>query len=488
MEPLELVNTDLDAMEEEALESYLNLIQDLGSFYLDAEAPDVFVYNPPGTPHVEQITDHVSEVLLSEGHLNFMFQGRRDLAPMGAAYCGAYHKRLTSFLRRKLHRLNLPKIHGYYNLPAMIEEGGRLYLANPGYHKPSKVLFLGKPTHRSDIDKVDPGYPHLHRWLSDIHFTADEYRGNLMAFIVASFARNLMNEFPIMILDSTSKQQGKTTTAAAFLNLLTGNGASPFTHTGAEEEVEKRIAGDADRPGPAVCFMDNIRPKRGQSGTIRGQLFATATTSPRPKVRPVYGKKLVPLNYPIFMLTMNDAVVEPDLVDRSIRVVLTGISGRYFKPNPQDYVRRHRIELIHEIQHILLQTDLTQTCTFESRFGLFEKVARHAASKLGLPINLMPHGIDTPDSFVKELVASWRELEEEHDRPPTWEALSGHVRVTNNLTELNNFFARKHASSDKARGKLLKAEVERVSRQRLYVDNKEIKLHVRDTHMQVEVL
>lgn len=455
---MQVLTTDLDQSKRETYEAVAAQIRAAGFFFVDPDAKGEsrYIYAPRAasgelTARRLMRKSEFVQLLLQSGLLQLMKPTRDGLQVLPASGWLPYMKILEGL--DDVVPLDLPPVNGMYRLPCVVQDGSRLVPAWPGRHAGSGLLFTGTPWNPDrKVDRIE----HLKVWLSGLEFSSQVHRGNLLGFIVSCFARNVCPQFPFLILDATDRKQGKTTLATAVYRLLTGRSLTPITHTGNEGEIEKRIAGLAGNPGPNLVVIDNVRPKRDQGGTIRSQFFATAATCPLPSVRPVYGKCPIPVDYPIIMLTMNAAAVEPDLFDRTLRVVLDGQPGRYFAPNPDEYVQKYRDVLIDEIMTILGWMDLSTVHVPKTRFGTWERIASLGADYLDLEYNLDPDVYDTPDAIVKELIAILQDYASEGNPTPDLTEVAGRIRAHQRvLPELWEVVRSSRCTSDKTAGDAL---------------------------------
>ena len=463
MEPVVFTTAQLDAPTTETMEEMCRALRDCGCFYQDPERGPTeggVIYaatSPNGKTWATRIVPPMTfgETVLSRGIVRILQDSRQGARPLFRAFWTAYEKMITKLPITHPEVLDLPQLSTIYQLPVMVSEptSGRLVPAWPGLHPDQGIFFSGEMVPPMALERVDPAYPHLHAWLSDIRFTAGAYAANLMGYVLACLARPILPLFPFLVLDSIDKKCGKSRVAEAIHYFLTGRVARPFTFTGDESELEKRLASSCGKPGPNLIMIDNVRPKRGQSGVIRSQFFAAAVTCPTPTVRPVYGRASIPVDWPIIILTMNEAVVEQDLSDRVVRVVLSD-PGRYFDPDPLEYAKLHLQELRAEALHLLSQIVLRPDFHQLTRFHDFEQVATVGAGLFNMQTNYDASQLDTPDALVRELHAAVQELGER----ATTEALAVHLRMGRDyLPELASHLRRHNAVNDEAQGRVLGA-------------------------------
>jgi hypothetical protein len=461
---------------------------------------DFDVDNPLVIDELRTTIAEGGHVVAVEGGVGFqVWSGRQwrgygagDPGELGAAVCRAYgvrimhganalflgyqkpyHKRVGVLVEEMAVEGGLPQVKAPVKLPAVVRSGGSLVPLTSVGVTPSGYLGLGAPFERAE---VDPAYPHLRAWLSDIHFTSPIYKANLYGWILSLLARSACREFPFLVLDATSRKQGKSTLCAAISQFLVGHDMAPITHTGEESEFEKRLSAYCNLPGPNLVTIDNVRPKRGQTGTIRSQFLAVAATNPTPCVRGLYRKRSEPIYCPVIVFTMNGASLESDLYDRSVRVVLTGEEGRYFDPSPLEYAVKHRTALLSEALTILEKVDLTKRLTFKGRMGTFERIAVCATEELGLMANYDPDAVSTPDAVVRELVTLIEDMHDETGEWPKPDAAAGQLQLASvYLPELHHTMRRSTASTVKARGKVLEQIIKLYQGRTLFLDGKSVR-------------
>lgn len=467
---IDLQSSAIDTADPAALASLVSEVEGAGAFYLDAGGRGLYRIDGGAVRWIPaDPPQSIGAFLVERGAVRLW--NRRN--PLPLQFQGVYR----DWIGRQVLEMTLPRVEGAVRLPAMIRSGARLVVAVPGVG-PDRRVYLGGATRAAT---VDPTYPHLRRLFSALEWRHPTYRANLYGLLCAMVARSTMSEFPLTVLDGTSRKVGKTAVAGALHHILQGAPMSPLTHTGDEESLEKRIAGRCGEPGPVCLVFDNVRPKRGQTGSIRSQFFAVATTCAVPSLRGPYKKKPLPLNYPILILTMNDASVETDLHDRIVRVVLGGEPGRFLDPHPTEYAESYRPEILAEIQAILSGIDLAAPFKCQTRMPLFERIAVQSAAALGLTACFDPDAIDTPDVAAKELLALVRDLQEESERAPTWAQLAEHLRVAGNLVELRSVLQRSQASTTRAQGRVLRAFVSDLLKRDIHVDGQPLGLVVSET-------
>lgn len=335
----------------------------------------------------------------------------------------------------------MPQAKSIVKLPAFrfSADGRRLVRAQPGFCVDDLVLYT--PNGAVALPEPDPSYPHLKEWFSGILFADPVYHGNLMGTIAAMFSRTAGIEFPLILLDANEKSVGKSKVATAIGLLLTGSLVDPCVFTGNEEEMERRIAKNAKKPGPTYLFVDNVRPKKGQAPQIRSQVLCTLATQKSVLVRALY-EGLVPVFDPIAVITMNGARVEPDLADRIVRVSLMRPPGpanhREIDPHPVKYAEEHRGALLAEVFHLLENLELTpvQGGRWFTRFYDFERVAVAAAAALGLEASFDPSRIQNADAIVHEL---YYLLVDKFEGRASFPQLVEAITVSTRLTELREF-------------------------------------------------
>ena len=474
------LTTDLDSPTPDTIDRLCEAMSSPGVIMFDRDN-DSFILtdtDPAGNLTARRLTSPLTlgQAVLDRGIIRLMQEVRGGQSATPRGYLAAYERYLTRLPQLSPHRLSFPRVTGLYRLPAVVtDDSGRLCQAWPGVHPDRHLLFVNGMVPPAEVEVANPDYPLLKEWMSSIEFTSEVFRANLMGYILSCLARPILPQFPFLVVDATSRKQGKTTVADAIAYFLTGDTVSPITHTGDEQELEKRIASSCGLPGPNIVYLDNIRPKRGQSGVIRSQYLAAAATNPCVKVRPVYGKRAEPVDYPITMLTMNEARVESDLHDRSVRVVLTGKAGRYFNPNPFVMVKQYRRQLQAEAIHLLQSLDLNAEFKPVSRMGDWEQIATLAAAKLGLTTDYDADAVDTPDAAVKELISLVTEMCEESTAHPTFPDLADRLLMNRDaLPELHSIVKRTNATTSARRGNAIRKFMWSLSERALCIDAKRV--------------
>jgi hypothetical protein len=445
---------------ERALREYPN-----GSFYRDEAGNFLHLGTKDGLPFAHRIAPRrgIGPAVRDMGVICF---GRANqhgqVVPLPYFQQAPYIKWLDHLLSGELLQ-SFPLARGLYNLPAAVLDGEGLIQAHAGYHH--DILFTGS------MVKPAPG-PHLKEWLSALEYAEPVYEDNLYGYILSCFARPSCPYFPFLVVDGITRKVGKSTLVDSLCYLLTGQIKAPFTLSGGEQELEKRIAGSCGSAGPNVIYVDNVRPLRGQTRAIRSQLLAQAATSPTVSVRPVYGKRPEVLDYPILIFTMNGAAVEHDLHDRVVRVVLAGESGRYFKPHPLEYVKEHRQELLAEIMRALISAQI-DTSYANSRFGQFEWIARAAAGTLGFAPDYDPDVADTTDSTVQELRVLVDDMvKDAGGQPVALSKVANMVFFNTALQELAAALSIGPTPTDRSRTEALRRFVEKLTGRKLFSEGR----------------
>lgn len=443
-----------------------------GLFYRDSHTGAWLLYNQGW---VKAIPDkNRASTLLSE-----LVQVMDRRGPAGLGYRGVIGSWLNTFIESNPHMFEaMPSVEGIVRLPALTERQGRFVKAGPGAW--AGRLYAGAQV---KLPEPDTSYPLLRQWLSDLRFYSPLHYGNLMGWVLAALVRPEIREFPFLVVDGTDRKVGKSRVASALAEFVVGRQVAPITFTGDEHEIEKRFGGLVGQPGPNLLFIDNVRPKRGQSGAIRSQLLAAMATSPSVAIRKNYGKEPEPIYYPLVVFTANEASVESDLHDRNVRVILTG-AGRYFDPDPVLFVADNRLALLAEAFHLLGQIG-PRAPGFKpgTRFRAFEWVARESARLLGLAADYQPDAVDTADNLVKELVSVVGDLENDGAGPPLMTVVAAAIMQNeDHLPELRALFRQARTTSDAAAAHVLRKFVEqKLGERHLHIGGKEVKFSVDKT-------
>lgn len=329
-------------------------------------------------------------------------------------------------------------VHGPVFQP---NDNNKLVRKSEGYERGQLILAPQLPAF---LPPVIPGYPHLHKLFSGLLFAREVYRGNLLGYAVAMFCRTGIESFPILLLDSNQKSSGKTVTAQALALLMTGNEseASPITFTGRELEFEQRLGSFAGRPGPNPIVIDNIHLFGKNSYGIRSQAMSTAVHHHSSRCRQLY-KGPVPLFDPLFICTMNGALVEDDLSDKALIISVDRPPGaasfREIEPWPLDYVRQHRMDLLAEVYQILERITLDDHHTGHTRFFSFEQIVLGAARELGLEASFDPKQVRSPNIVIRELISVLASFE--YARTLGIQPLTNRIRAEPGCRQLNEILS-----------------------------------------------
>jgi hypothetical protein len=372
---------------------------------------------------------------------------------------------LRELLRDKLDNARVlfePALNGVYRLPAVCPDGAKFTQVVSGIQHGR--CFVGKPINTAGAPK---GCPLLRSLMSNFYFESEVFRANLIGYMFALLTRPFCPSFPALVIDGKTRKVGKTTLAATVVEMLLGCQIEPFVFGGGEQEIEKKLGGRCNQPGPNAFFIDNIRPRVGGPKAIRSQLLSVAVTTSSFGVRKVYGKKTEPIDYPVAILTMNHASVENDLHDRVVRVILNGKPGRMFKRHPLRFMEQNRLLILKEMIAHLEELEL-DTSACNSRFGMFEWVATTAAKSLGLSPNYDPDAVHTPDGAVLELRQLVLDMTDECGGPPAAMKIAGTIKVKECAPELLSLVQRAATPTQKSIARNLVEFVKSLDDRQLY--------------------
>lgn len=145
-------------------------------------------------------------------------------------------------------------------------------------------------------------------------------RAKLVAFLAGCLVRSSYGPMPALMLRSPYKGTGKSTIAKLAAHLATGaDSVSPLIWSG-DTELRKTVAEAAG----GVFWFDNISIDSvgSRSPVLRSPLLNAATQSGSVRARVLGESRTAALHRPVFILTMQGGMVDPDLVDRFLYVLL----------------------------------------------------------------------------------------------------------------------------------------------------------------------
>lgn len=368
-------------------------------------------------------------------------QGR----PLQPRLAAQYTSRINRYLTNKC---NLPRLKAICEAPLLTTTDGRGFLTLPPIGRSGDFLFISE----SPNELVTKKFKHLKQAFSTSQFHTEADQLRLYGWVLGAFARLACDVFPFLVLTSSDKNVGKTRLARAVASLISFRDVPLMTFSGEEREMEKRLASLADQPCSAVALIDNInlRQQRG----VRSQFLAAATTTAVVSLRGNYDKTNRKIAYPRVILTMNNASLERDLIDRAVSVRLEGDSNNYDVVD-LEYVLEHRDKIVSEVILLLAGCLSLSMEPRRTRFGDFEDIATRACVRLfGKAPNFTPPS--DADQSLNELLATVEAVVEGGNGIPAKKAtllsIAEHIWMYRDIyPEVFSALGKAHATSQTAK-------------------------------------
>ncbi len=455
--------------------------------YFDALAKTLRVFSYNGTVLVSSeghLVPADPTLLEALGLLRFVSQDRdgREVAARGHDKSGA-RDLLAAALGAPEYTARLPSLRNCVQGPLAFRQGSRatnrLLPMPPGFNAGEYTFVLGAAP-----PAARPVFPvHLPRLFSGLLFADRFDHGRLLGWLVAGAARAGVAQFPLLMLGGV-KSSGKSTVARALSIILTGEVAPALVFTGDQLEQQRALSGREGRPGPTLLLYDNIASVHEHR--VRSNLLAQATNSHVLSPR-VHYKGAAPIFDPLVVLTMNGAVLDQDLADRTVTVSLRlpdGRGHRALSPAPDDYAREHLGEIRAEIVDILSQIEWEEpNRPHHTRFYDFEEIAKQGADLAGVPASFNPTLTECADWLLREIVEL---LESQEGRRRAFTDIYSSRFVEQGL-ELQRFFDRTpHLGKNKPRA--LAAACRRYHGNVICINQRRVRIAVDDTHIGMEFL
>lgn len=265
---------------------------------------------------------------------------------------------VTNVLHSEYTQQALPVVKTYANRPVY---DSSYKLRRPEWHRDIGLLVHGIEVEVSvaagpadcNLKVTDRLPPHLKTLLGEFPFASDADAANALAALLTIPLMPLFIEelHPILVLDGTQPGIGKTEFAKLIGVLCDGEPSivRPFLRD--DDELRKDI-GSALRARPAGCLvLDNAKRSGGEP--VKSEVLESMSTNSRLSFRilgtsEVYERP----NDIICAITMNEARLSADLVDRGLTIQLA-VEGstrkQKFKGKPLPYATKHRKEILAEL-------------------------------------------------------------------------------------------------------------------------------------------
>jgi len=278
-----------------------------------------------------------------------------------------------------------------------------------GYH-PGGVLCDGPVMPLTSGAREPDDYDCLRELFSGLNCTTAS-KQLLECLLALMVGRAGLPEFPLIMIDATEKNAGKTRTARAMITVL---GTPNLGAINDRKRLNQQAGTIAWQPGPNVLFADNV------SGKIFGETFSAAVHEEHLTVEPKF-QGMSKIFYPIILFTLNEGKVEHDLHDKSIWVQLkrdpaAGAAVR-FDPDPQTYAESHRLAILDDCRRVLLhaQAPTRDSIDPQTRFIDWERALIGVATELGYTLDLTPPSAQVRDQLTLDLLNALDHFIEAHD-------------------------------------------------------------------------
>ena len=264
---------------------------------------------------------------------------------------GKVYKRLSkedasTILNNEALLKNLPEVKAVVEIPVVDD---RLQFVAPGYNSESGTFCLS--------EEIGPrnGMKYLTQFLDVIRFRDKASRDNYLALLLTCFfLTHFCGAKPVGIFDANRPQLGKTILAKSVGALLTSHAVRTVTYTPNDEEFEKKLA--AVILSSNTVIIDNAKTKRSEE--VSSAVLERSVTDELLSFRQLgYNKLIERPNDVIWMITMNDVRLSPDLSDRGLPICLyfEGQPANHSSPigDPWEFFVRHRVEIIGELMGMI---------------------------------------------------------------------------------------------------------------------------------------
>ncbi len=258
----------------------------------------------------------------------------------------------------------LPRIRMYASRPVF---DSNFHLCSPGWHADSGILIHGPAVEPVVPDNANPDMPalerlpyHLRTLLAGFCFKADADVANALAMFLTGLLANhfIDSSKGVFLVDGNQPGLGKSWLVRCLGLVLDGIDPRHITFTTDEDEVQKRICAILRGAWQSMVFVDNAKAAGGS--VISSPTIEANSMAPVVCLR-ILGKSE---NYSrpndlLWVLTMNDTRVSPDLVSRGvpIRLAYEGMTEdrKFFGPDPIRYAREYRLEILGELAGMVVK-------------------------------------------------------------------------------------------------------------------------------------
>lgn len=242
----------------------------------------------------------------------------------------------------------LPQIEFVLHEPGVLTVDGKPRLiADEGYDAVAKSYLWVKPG--GALISPRPGTEHLEKCFSGVPFLNQEYRNNVVAWLVAGMCLDDINS-PMLTVTGNDRGVGKSSLVQACGYILTGEAQNAIAPTGAE--FEKQL-GAKFASEQRFVMLDNITSS-GKS-FAQPKLASLLTEGRSKQVRRLGQSRQITMSGVLFALTANAAKLDQDLATRSLPIVLYKDAPGPMIPYCLQYAKEHRAEIFGELLTLALE-------------------------------------------------------------------------------------------------------------------------------------
>jgi hypothetical protein len=257
----------------------------------------------------------------------------------------------------------LPRITTYATRPVFDAD---YILCGPGWHPAAGVLVHGPAVEPEPHRVCDPSAPalqrlphHLRTLLAGFCFRSDADLVNAVSMFLTGLLANHFVDDPkgVFLVDGNQPNLGKALLVRTCGLVLDGVAPQLVTFLANDEELEKKICASLRGRWQSMVFLDNAKSLNG--GVISSQVIEANSVAPEVSLR-ILGRSEMHTrpNDLLWVLTMNDTRVSPDLASRGVPVRLAyegRPEGRAFAIQPLEYALRHRLKILGELAGMVVK-------------------------------------------------------------------------------------------------------------------------------------
>jgi hypothetical protein len=249
-------------------------------------------------------------------------------------------------------KMMLPEIEYVLHEPGVLTVGGKPKLiSEPGYDVVAKSFLWTKPGR--EIISPREGTKHLEACFSGVPFLSDEYRNNVIAWLVAGMCLDPDINCPMLTVTGNDRGVGKSSLVQACGYILTGEMQNAIAPTGAEFEKQLGAKFAAEQ---RFVMLDNITTP-GNKSFSQAKLASLLTEGRSKQVRRLGQSRQITMTGVMFALTSNAAKLDQDLATRSLPIALYRDMPGPMIPYCLSYAKEHRAEIFGELLTLALNRD-----------------------------------------------------------------------------------------------------------------------------------